>query len=336
MINRYDPDVLEEINANADLLSYIQQNSEVEQRGGDYYMHCDKHVDNTASLCISPGKNAFYCFSCKRRGYMINYLMEYEGMRFDDAVQKAAQLANVNTDTMCKSSTIMFLKRIRAMHKKDKEKYVHKILENSELQKYSKEEAQEWLDEGIHQDIMDWFGIRLDAKHNRIVYPVYDFDGNLINIKGRTRYKNFKELKIPKYINYFEVGCLDYLQSLNFTIDDVRAAGELIIFESIKSTMLACGWGYMNCASAESHTLSDEQIALIARLHVDVILAYDSDVDYWSGDVRKNIDKLRKITNVYIVEDREGLLGGKEAKNAPVDCGEEIWEELYENKRKVV
>jgi len=29
-------------------------------------------------------------------------------------------------------------------------------------------------------------------------------------------------------------------------------------------------------------------------------------------------------------------LGGKETKNAPVDCGEEIWETLYSQKRKVV
>ncbi len=267
---------------------------------------------------------------------MINWLITDEGMQFDDAVEKAARLANIDTAAMCKSSTIMFLKRVKAMHKQNKEKYIHKILENSELQKYSQEDAQEWIDEGIRKDIMERFGIRLDTKHNRIVYPVYDFDGNLINIKGRTRYKNFKELKIPKYINYFEVGCLDYLQSLNFTISDVEKCGELIVFESIKSTMLACGWGYGNCASAESHTLSDEQIALIAKLHVDVVLAYDSDVDYWSGDVKKNIDKLRKITNVYVVEDQEGLLGGKDAKNAPVDCGEEIWKELYENKRKVV
>ena len=30
------------------------------------------------------------------------------------------------------------------------------------------------------------------------------------------------------------------------------------------------------------------------------------------------------------------LLGGKESKNAPVDCGKEVWETLYAKKRKVV
>ena len=53
--------------------------------------------------------------------------------------------------------------------------------------------------------------------------------------------------------------------------------------------------------------------------------------------IKQDIDKLRKVTNVYIIRDPENLLGGTEAKNSPVDCGKEVWEELYFNyKRKVV
>ena len=46
----------------------------------------------------------------------------------------------------------------------------------------------------------------------------------------------------------------------------------------------------------------------------------------------KNDDKigiLSKFTNVYIVYDKDGLLGDKSLKNAPVDCGKEVWEKLY-------
>jgi hypothetical protein len=42
------------------------------------------------------------------------------------------------------------------------------------------------------------------------------------------------------------------------------------------------------------------------------------------------------VTNVYTINDYDELLGGKSAKNSPVDCGLDIWEELYENKRKVI
>ena len=43
----------------------------------------------------------------------------------------------------------------------------------------------------------------------------YDVDGNLINIKGRTRYPNYKQLRLSKYMNYFKVGCMDYFQGFS-------------------------------------------------------------------------------------------------------------------------
>lgn len=70
---------------------------------------------------------------------------------------------------------------------------------------------------------------------------------------------------------------------------------------------------------------------------VDMIgYLYDSDVDYWDSGVRQSIDKLKRITNVYIIQDKNHLLGGKDAKNAPVDLGKEIWEKLYNGRKKVV
>ena len=183
---------------------------------------------------------------------------------------------------------------------------------------------------------MDLFDIRIDNYSNRIVYPVYDIDGNLINIKGRTRYENYKKLKLPKYMNYYTVGVMDYFQGLEKTLKYIKEQNEIIIFESIKSVMKAYGWGYKNCVSAEKHTLTPEQISLLVKLKVNVVFAYDSDVSYNDGEVKENIDMLRKVTNVYVISDKDLLLGGSTTKNAPVDCGQDIWEELYFSKRKVV
>ena len=129
---------------------------------------------------------------------------------------------------------------------------------------------------------------------------------------------------------------MDYFQGLNTTLKYVLDANEIIIFESVKSVMKAYGWGYKNCASAEKHTLTKEQIDLLVKLRVNIVFAYDCDVDYRSSDIRQDIDKLKRVTNVFVIEDRKKLLGGKDTKNAPVDCGEEIWETLYSQKRKVV
>lgn len=332
----YDEDTLKQIGENANLLDYVGQTMELEKRGDDYYGHCPLHTDLTASFSISPQENKYYCFSCGRGGGIIKYLMDYEGLDFDSAVEKASALANVDLSQMCRSETISYLKRIRSFRQKQKTEFVHPHLNYAEYAAYEKSPITEWLNEGIEQSVMDRFDIRLDTRQNRIVYPVYDIDGNLINIKGRTRYENYKALKLPKYINYHSVGVMDYFQSLNITLPNVKETGEVIIFESVKSVMKAYGWGIKNCASAEKHTLTDEQIALLIKLRKNIVLAYDADVNYRDQDVKRNLDVLKIYTNTFVIEDRDGLLGGVDSKNAPADCGEEVFRTLYNYKRKVV
>ena len=323
----YDDEMLQEINASVDLLEYVSQSIEMEKRGRDYFGHCPLHVDNTPSFSITPSKNSYYCFSCGRSGGIIGYLMDYEHLRFDDAVDKAAKLGNMDLSKMCRSQTMTFLKKTKNLMR-EKEQVVHEVLSANELSKYSHEDVTEWIDEGILQEVMDLFEVRIND-------PVYDINGNLINIKGRTRYKNYKELRIPKYINYYPIGTMDYFQGLNITLPFIKDQNEIIIFESVKSVMKAYGWGYKNCASAEKHTITDEQLKLLVRLRVNIVFAFDSDISYSDKDIKKTIDVLKRITNVYVIHDRKGLLGGKDAKNAPVDLSREIWEQLYFNKTKV-
>lgn len=335
-MSKYDGEMLKEIDDRADLIAYIQQNYEVEHRGDDLYMHCPKHQDDTPSLSFSIKDGFYHCFSCGRSGRMIWWLYDYEGLSFDKAVEKAAKLAEVDLQTMCQSDAMIYLKKVGQCFSRKRQKFQHTVINPAEYNKYKRAPIPEWEEEGIDPAVMKLFDIRLDERQNRIVYPVYDIDGNLINVKGRTRYDNYKALKLQKYINYYKVGKLDYFQCLNRNLTYVKEKREIIVFESIKSVMKAYGWGYKNCVSAETHSLSDEQIDLLIKLKVNVVLAWDSDVDKFDSDVQDSLKKLKQFTDVFYISDKEQLLGGKEAKNAPVDCGKEIWETLYEHKRKVV
>ena len=336
---KIDTDVLTQINDNSDLVEYASQNMELKKRGDNYFTHCPMHTDNTPSLCFNPNANRFYCFSCGIKGGMIGFLMKFENLTFGEAVNKAAKLSNVNLSNLCKSDTMAFLRTARESRKKSEESKMqicHKRLDDNELTKYQDTISIDWLNEGISAETQKLFGVRFDNKSNRIVYPVYDINGNLINIKGRTIIKDYKEFKIPKYINYYPVGVMDYFQSLNITLPYVEGEKELIIFESVKSVMKAYQWGYKNCASAEKHNLTKQQENLAASLKCDIVFAYDTDVNYFDNDVKKSIDKLKKVTNVYIINDTQKLLGGSETKNAPVDLGKDIWEQLYSEKERVL
>ena len=94
-------------------------------------------------------------------------------------------------------------------------------------------------------------------------------------------------------------------------------------------------WGYKNCASVEKHSVTDEQIRLLIRLKVNIVFAYDSDVSYRTKDIIESLTKLKRFTNVFIIEDKDMLLGGVEAKNSPADLGMQTFEKLYKKKRRV-
>ena len=331
---KYDDDMIQEISNNVDLLEYISQDIELQKRGKDYFGICPQHIDLTPSFSVTPSKNSFYCFSCNRGGGIIQYLMEYEAMSFDNAVNKASNLACIDLSTMCQSQTVKINKRLRKLKQKN-EPVEHVILNKREIEKYRIGEVKEWLEEGIRQLEIDLFEVRLDDTSNRIVYLVYDINSRLINIKGRIRNIDYKKMGLPKYINYFKVGTIDYFQGLNITLPYIKQSREILIFESIKSVMKLFSFGYKNAASAEKHTLTEEQIKLLIRLRVNVVFCYDSDVSYSEREVAKNINTLRKFTNVYIIEDKNNLMGGVEAKNSPADLGHEIWENLYNTRRKV-
>lgn len=159
----YDAETLAEINDNANLLDYVMnQGIELKNYGDNYFAHCPRHIDKTASLCVSESKNSFICFSCGKRGKIINWLMYYENLSFGKAVEKAANLANINLSTMCKSSTVIFLRKYKSMLH-EKEQASHDEIPESALEKYSKEPIDEWIKEGIEQDVMDIFGIRMDV-----------------------------------------------------------------------------------------------------------------------------------------------------------------------------
>lgn len=50
------------------------------------FMRCPFHRgDHTASLKIYPGDRGWCCFGCRKGGTVIDFVMEHDGLKFDDA-----------------------------------------------------------------------------------------------------------------------------------------------------------------------------------------------------------------------------------------------------------
>lgn len=325
----YDEDVIQEIIDNVDIVDYIGQYLDLRKKGNDYFCCCPFHSEKTPSFSVTQNKKSFYCFGCGEGGSVITFVQKYDDISYSDAIKKLSDQYGIVTSPLKKSLTLSFLRKAsRAKVGIEPEK--HKIISPTILNKYDKCDITSWVAEGIPQKIIDKYEVRYDRYSNRIVYPVYDTDGNLINIKGRTTLEDYKLLGIPKYMNYFKVGDLDYFQGLCLKKELIQQKKEIIVFEGIKSCMKADAYGYYNSVAAETSCLSPFQIKLLLRLKCNVVIAFDKDKD--KAKIIKCLSWLKRFTNVFIIYDKNNLLGDKDS---PVDCGKEVWEVLYSQKERV-
>lgn len=326
-------ELVDKIVDEVDISEYIGNYVDLSPKGKELFGRCPFHQEKTPSFSVTPDRKKFFCFGCGKGGTVLDFVRLYDGITFGEAVEKLSEIIGVNNSEICKSETVDYFK---CANRKcyDLPPVRHKILDKGILNKYKKCIYEPWVNEGITEELFEKYGIRIDEVSHRIIYPVYDNSGNLVNIKGRTTFDDFKEKCVPKYINYYQVGVLDYFQCLNFKKNIIEEKQEAIIVEGIKSVMKLESFGYDNAVSSETSGLNDYQIRILLELKCDVVIAFDSDVSF--DKILKNISILKRFTNTYIVYDTKNLLGGREKKNSPADMGKEVWDELYKNKIQII
>lgn len=332
MFKRYNQSTIDAIKEKLPLTVYAKQFIELKKKNEKLFGLCPFHYEDTSSFMIDPKSQRYYCFGCHTYGDIITFIMKMDDLSYGDAVERAIELVGEDFSDTTHSETLSILRTLAKPSVT--EKTDHAILDKAVFETYEEYIDKSWVKEGIPYELFPRYEIRIDRQGNRTIYPVYDTRGNFINIKGRTRYRNFKERGIPKYINYYKVGTMDYLQGLHLNKEAILGKREIIIFEGVKSCMKAEGFGFDNVVSAETSTLTAEQIKLLISLHVNVVIAFDKDKklpDFYN----KNLANLRRFAEVYYINDKLDLLGAESEKNSPVDKGKDAWVELYKNRMGV-
>ena len=330
---KYNNEQLDAMAEEIDLVDYIGQTEELHRKGNKYFIRCPLHSgDNTPSLCINPDTNKWHCFGCGEGSSIYDWMVKYEKLSFREAVEKVAELAGTDFSEVVESESMALLKEIKHQKEIKNETIQRSLLDWNKdyFNKFSDELPEEWLAEDMTAEALRTYNIRIDHNANRIVYPVQDSDGNLIGVKGRTRYENFKELKLPKYINYYKVSTLDYFQGWSQAAPEFIARKSVVIFEGVKSCIKCYGWNIRNTVASETSDISEGQLKLLIRTGIpEIIIAWDSDQDFHKIAGNPRLQMLKKFTAVSVIRDTKGWLG---EKASPADKGEVIFRELLERR----
>jgi DNA primase len=337
---RCDNMELQEILDSVDIVDYISQYVDLEEKNGEYWGISPFREERTPSFSARRETGVFKDFSSGLAGNLVTFIHYYNNVSNYEAVKMIKKYAGIDdsgdgvSSYRDKLSATKVCKRFM-VKKKQQTQVSAKVLSDNYMERYENrsDKLQIWRDEGISDESMRFFGVKYDAFSNCLVYPIRNADGKIVNIGGRTLDPDFKAKGIRKY-TYFhtwkESGGMKIVYGLYENMESIKAKHEIIIFEGMKSVLLARDYGFTNCGALLTSHCNPEQMKILAKLGANVVFALDKDVDVTAD---RNIQKLKQYVSVSYIYDFKNLL---DAKDSPVDKGRETFSTLYENHRRKI
>ena len=86
---------LDELIARSDIVDVVGSYVQLTRKGSNLFGLCPFHSEKTGSFSVSPDKQIYYCFGCKKGGGVVNFIMEEENLTFPDAVRFLAKRAGM-------------------------------------------------------------------------------------------------------------------------------------------------------------------------------------------------------------------------------------------------
>ncbi len=315
-----------------DVVNYLSQYLDLTREGEEYFAICPFHKEKTASFSVTPSNGLIYCHGCHWGGNIIQFCMKYHNLTYKDTVEHLCVYLGIlpNQIKSNKLSASSIAKKYAVNHIQEK-KATYKILPEDIMNQYEigGKYLDTWRKDGILDETMMKYSVKYDPISNRIVFPIRDMSGAIINVCGRTLDPSWKTKKLRKYTYFYSLGILDTFYGFFENTSDICEKKSIIIWEGAKSVMLAEQYGYKNSVAALTSRINPYQFKILISLGFKCIFAFDKEIDPRKVD---EIQKLLRYVPVEAVIDRHNILP---EKASPIDCGKDIWDRLYSERIKL-
>lgn len=324
---------LDDLIKSIDIVEYISQFIDLEQRGDEYWgLSCFKD-EKTPSFSVRKTPPRFYDYSSGIGGNVFTFVKHYYNCKAVEAVEILRQYAGAEEITSRPNNKMVLTAVCERFipNKHTKKASAGVILPDDYMKRYEKraDKLAVWEKEGISTESLNRFEVFYDAFSDRIVYPIKNIEGKIVNVGGRTLDPLWKEKKLRKYCYFYSWGTMNTIYGLSENMAEIKKRKEIIIFEGAKSVLLADTWGIRCCGAILTSHLNQNQMRILIGLGCRVIFALDKDVDVTKD---RNINRLKRYVNVEYLSDTQNLL---DDKDSPVDKGKETFLKLYNSKKKL-
>jgi len=271
----------EEIRRTADIVELIGQFVKLKKAGRNYVGLCPFHAEKDPSFTVSPERQTFHCFGCKKGGDIFSFWMEYHSSPFPEALRDLAERYNVTIsegfsaskerekaaqrEALFKINEKAAVYFERALGHSVKGKSARAYLNRRSLQEDTISEFRigyapdEWdglvgilRHEHVDLNLAVQAGLIIPRKsgghydrfRNRIIFPIFNLRQQVVGFGGRVL-----DDSLPKYLNTPETPIFhkgDSLYGLHASHKAIREKGRVVIVE-----------GYMDCLALKKHGLNE-------------------------------------------------------------------------------
>lgn len=294
------------IQRKANIVDIIRDYVPLTQRGKNYFGICPFHDDHNPSMSVSPEKGVYKCFVCGNAGNVFNFVMEYEKVSFYEAVKIVADKIGVSIDisTSKKENT-------KKSPLYDIYNIAYKFYQNNLNTVYGKDAKKYLLNRKIDEDVIKNFNIGLslsdselcnaltakgfkdddivssgvasqngnniyDIYKNRIMFPLYDLEGNVVGFSGRI----YNQKSESKYINTKETEIFkkgELLYNYHIAKKEARKEKNIIVVEGFMDVIRLSTIGIVNVVATMGTAVTKYQLNLIQKLAPNITLMFDGD-----------------------------------------------------------
>ena len=295
-------EMINEIRNKVDIVSVISNYLPLTQRGKNYFGVCPFHDDHSPSMSVSPDKQIFTCFSCGATGNVFTFVADYEHIGFYDAVRLLGSKVGYNLgNSISKNkdkhadyydiynlSCKFYQNNLNTSLGKNAREYLEKRkIDNDTIKKFKiglalpKVSLTDYLlakkyslknlnDMGLSNDN------GMDLFVNRIIFPLYDLEGNIVAFSGRI----YNTKDSSKYINtketvLFKKGTILY--NYHNAKEQLKKNEAIIVMEGFMDVIRANTVGITNCVATMGTALTKQNANLLKKMANNIILCFEGD-----------------------------------------------------------
>lgn len=296
---------IDRVKSNTDVLDLVGQAVTLRKAGHEFIGLCPFHQEKSPSFSVSPAKQFYHCFGCGAHGGVVDFLTEYGGYSFMEAVELLAQRAGIAMPQRAEPTpeereAHSHLDALRSLQARAQRIFAAALRDRDDAIQYLKgrgltgETAKRFglgfSVDGIAHIFSDTpseallnagllaeraGGQLVDKFRGRVMFPIHDEMGQVVGFGGRVL-----DDREPKYLNspdspIFHKG--QELYGLHLAKADIRRARVALVMEGYMDVIALHQFGETRAVAALGTSVTTEQVKRLLQLADNVVFCMDGD-----------------------------------------------------------